>query len=1180
MSVRVPLPEVTVKLTAPPPPPPEPQSGQSTPHEPATPSVPPEGQTTSPPIAAKNVVWPTWFLGADYLLVLGVLALAYLLGSFVARNPDLWLHLAAGKRLLAGEYRPGTDPFSYSAADRTWVNHSILFDASAYLIYGGSGVLLVAVKALIIVLTFGLLIGIRRPGFSLWPWAAVAGIAALCAAPRMSLSPLVGSMFLLAVTLFLLFRFPRQPGSWRLPIAIGITFWIWAQVDSWFFLGPLVLLLMILGELIQSLVFKPDSTGDQSNPLGSRPEVPTLVKALGIGVLACMLNPHHVRIWELPFELIGADGIESDKRISSLTFSPIFDKIYLQSASWGMNFNGLAYMVLLLGGTALLIASLGFGVGKLRFSHVALWAGFALLSIKSVFAIPFFAIVAVPLIASQLNAYSSLARLTSWVDPKTRLLLLGSAVGRVLCLILVASACLFTWPGWMQPESYNPAFTRRVGWGIEPDPGLVRAAQELQSWRETGLLGSDKHGFIASIELADYCAWFAPLEKVYINGYFDHHRTELPVYIGIRNALGFSRKETQSANETGKMLAQLKADYLVLASSQNEVPGLRNFPVVLSTELWMDPYHWAPWYFDGRSAITGWQSSETMQKDFEALRMNPVELAFGPRVERLQATSVKEIPPVEVWADEFIHGIEISPPGVEEAIGWQLLKDMYQKQYMYEEWFSDRWTTFTPAPSGFTSHSLAMRLLGNRRRPSPAVMDAVPFLSLRAARRAIFDDPNNPDTYYALYIALKNQELPISETERSIGQVTALRQCLLRMPPPKQFRRNIYLVSPHEVARLLSLHYYGQPPQRGLPNVGLPVDLPALSILSESSFSDVVGGIAEENGRVLPIRWRDRNQFQRAVKPNVRAIDLSREMLLLAIDYAEAELIDENREILEKELESMKQFAKRTGEELVKRTQAFESEKLRLLKLPDQVRSAMRHDLVGKALEMLVDKGTDLQKEYMQGVVDIMLIRIALEMILGRLEDVAFDLKYAPGVLDSMRLQQNVRLSMQNQLQNMTYEKLIFEGNYREAGDLVGSMTGDHIGQEPPLSPQEAAFKPSPGLVSFGIDRTYQAFQFIPVNTFAQLHRNSMLLELIQPFYQRQQNLLRTRNQSSGYYYQRGLLALFEGDIPSAKKRFEQSRQKGVPEWGVPDVTNPKAEQYLKLINQANADAARKSSQP
>jgi hypothetical protein len=1177
-----------VKLTAPPRPQEHPGSGQQTPDDPIASPGTPSDDTFAPPATPKNVVWPGWFAGADFILVMLVLALAFLVSSYVARNPDLWRHLAAGKRLMTGEYKPGEDPFSYSATDRVWVNHSLLFDALSYELYIGDGALLVVAKALAIVCTFGLLISIRRPGSPLWPWAAVGGIAVLAAAPRFNLAPLIGSIFLLAVTLFLLFRFQHRRHSWRFPLAIGLTFWVWAQVDSWFLLGPLVLILVLLGEFIQTQFLSNRAVEDPttgSEPLGGFPDVANLVKALAIGVLACMLNPHHIRIWELPFELMGAPGSKADGRILAMTLSPT-DKLYFQRVSGGMNLNGFAYWLLFVGGATVLSFGVAFGVGRIRISHLALWTGFALLSICRIFAIPFFAVVAVPLIATQLNAFSSVFKLRNWDEPKTKFLLLGSAVGRVLCLVLVASACILSWPGWMQPENPNPAFNRRVGWSIEPDPGLVRAAQQLQSWRESGRLAPDKRGMVASIELADYCAWFAPLEKVYVNGNYNHHGKELASYFAIRTDLGFST-EPQNAKETGAQLDKLGAEYLVLASVQIDSPPVRRRPIEYSIGLWMDSDEWAPWYFDGRSAISGWRRSrESKQKDFTDMRIDPVVLAFGPDVARLPATSVKPIPPVEGWAGEFIHGIESCPPGVEEAIGWQLYRGIIHQRYEHTEVISGmmRGLSFSPSPGGFTHfqliNQLSMYTLNSVMRRPPESLDAIPFLSLRAARRAIAADPDNPDCYFALFQALVSPELPISESERTIGQVTALRQCLFRMPPPNQYQRNIYHTPPHQVARFLSQFYYGQAHNiqrvRTTWPIGLPIDLPALNILGDSSFSDGVTGVAEINRRLSPIRWRERNQYPHVIgKPNIRAVDLSRDMLLLAIEYAEVELTRENREYLEKELEDMKTRAKSLSEELVKSTQSFESEKLRQTKLPDQVRSALRHNLVGKALEILTEKGLDLQKEYGQNVVEIVLIRIALEMVIGRLEDAAVDLEYAPKVLDSARPHQNVRQILQNNIKNMEYQKLVFEGNYQEAGELVGSMVGDQIGKDPPLSQKEAAFKQSSALVTLGLDRTFQTFQLMPTNPLVFLGRDVMLLDVLQPFSQRQQMLIRSRNTASSFFYQRGLLSLFEGDIPSAKKRFEQCRQPKVPEWGVPEISNSKAEHYLKLIDEAEKRAAK-----
>src|SRR5262249_36691111 len=44
--------------------------------------------------------------GLDRLLTLLVLVLAFLAASFLARNSDLWFHLATGRLLAAGAYRP------------------------------------------------------------------------------------------------------------------------------------------------------------------------------------------------------------------------------------------------------------------------------------------------------------------------------------------------------------------------------------------------------------------------------------------------------------------------------------------------------------------------------------------------------------------------------------------------------------------------------------------------------------------------------------------------------------------------------------------------------------------------------------------------------------------------------------------------------------------------------------------------------------------------------------------------------------------------------------------------------------------------------------------------------------------------------------------------------------------
>jgi hypothetical protein len=1122
----------------------------------------------APSPTPKIVAWPFWFAGADFLLFALALSLAFLVSSFVARNTDIWLHLAAGQRLLKGEYSPGTDPFSYAAADRAWVNHSLLFDIGAYLLYRGDGVLLIVLKALAAVLTFGLLIGIRRQEFALWPWAAVAGVAILAAAPRLLLSPLVGSTVLLSATLYLIFRFPHRPGSWRFPAAIGVIFWIWAQMDNWFILGPIALGLILIGELVQAQFLKSGSavgSNSETEPLGSLPDVSTLAKALGIGLLACMLNPHHYRIWELPFELIGAKEGETDLRLRAQMLLTPLSRAYYENSQFGNNLNGLAYAFLFVGGGLVM----ALGIGRIRFAYIALWLGFAFLSLTTVYAIPFFAVVSVPLVASRLNAYSSTFILKDWDDPRTKFAILGSASGRVVCLIFLSAACVLAWPGWMQPPSNSPSYTRRVAWGIEPDAGLVRTAHQLQTWRESGSLPSETRGVILSVDLANYCAWFAPLEKVFLNGNYNHHRTELSESVALRNALGAS-----DIKEVGLLFKKIGAEYLVLTTTQGDMPSLRKASVEFSIRLWADGEHWSPWYMDGRAAISGRKSALDMKRAaFPSIQIDPVTLAFGSGVERLPAPSVSSIPPPEGWAGEFIHGVGMSPPSADEAIGWLMYKKLILERHaISDQILGNMQASFMPAQCD-PRHRLLTPFTSTLRRKPPDELMAIPILAYRAARRAIAADPNHPDGYFALYSALSDPDLPMPDAERTIGQVTALRQCLYRMPSPERIRRNSYLASGQQVAHALAAFYYGQSKQPGFPITGLPLDFPshfpAAYILGESPWSDGVYCVVEDNNRARLVRWRERGQRRVIGGGSIRAIDLAHEMMVLALQYAEVELLPDVEADIST-LRRLKTDAKSYEDELSRRTQEYEREKPQAgPKVSDQVRLALRHNFVGEALKILTDKGTDLAKEYGAHVPEIVVVRIALEMATGRLEDAASDLEDAPKVFENSTLPDNILRIKYIQLLALTYQKLLFEGNFAVAGEIRENDVMNQSDKDPPLTPLESAIKPGPFFAVGSPQIPIRLSELASVPPIAIPIRRLLLSDATQPFLHRQQQLIDIRRSAADLLYQSGFSALLQADIPTARRRFELSHRSGVSEWGVPPQRNPSADLYLQLIKEA-----------
>lgn len=75
----------------------------------------------------------------DSILVALLFVFAFFLGSTVARNSDVWQHLATGRLISAGQYSFGSDPFSYTSAGRAWINHSWLADLLAYKLWESLG---------------------------------------------------------------------------------------------------------------------------------------------------------------------------------------------------------------------------------------------------------------------------------------------------------------------------------------------------------------------------------------------------------------------------------------------------------------------------------------------------------------------------------------------------------------------------------------------------------------------------------------------------------------------------------------------------------------------------------------------------------------------------------------------------------------------------------------------------------------------------------------------------------------------------------------------------------------------------------------------------------------------------------------------------------------------------------
>src|SRR5713226_3439351 len=130
---------------------------------------------------------------SDALLVVVILAFAFLAASFAATNNDLFFQMATGKLLAQNRYHFGVDPFACTTENVYWTNHSWLFGVVTHAVYDSfpghgtdddctGGVILVVANALLVALLAWLMIATgRQRGQSLWIPAASAllGILAM-----------------------------------------------------------------------------------------------------------------------------------------------------------------------------------------------------------------------------------------------------------------------------------------------------------------------------------------------------------------------------------------------------------------------------------------------------------------------------------------------------------------------------------------------------------------------------------------------------------------------------------------------------------------------------------------------------------------------------------------------------------------------------------------------------------------------------------------------------------------------------------------------------------------------------------------------------------------------------------------------------------------------------------------
>jgi len=372
-------------------------------------------------------------LSARALLVFVFLLLIFTVAARQVLDPDFWWHLQTGQHLVQTRSIPHTDIFSTQFFGKEWITHEWLSEIVIYLVYRGFGFggLIVSFA---LTITAGFALAYRR-------CAKVAGhpyvsggallLGALAAAPTWGVRPQVFSFLLASVFLSLLGDFQSDIQSstqntvkrhsiwWLVPLMV-----LWVNMHAGFAMGIVLILLVIVGIALDTVI----ADGRSFGALWPR------VRSLSLVLLACIaaviVNPSGVRLYSYPFETLTSHAM---MRYIDEWRSPDFHELMFQP---------LALLILLVFG------ALAISRKRIRLSQLLMLLATGWAALRSGRNVPFFALVAMPLLAEHAWDWLSTQRWAQWLSaPEKRAVGADATLKIVLnvLLLVVAPLTLAVW---------------------------------------------------------------------------------------------------------------------------------------------------------------------------------------------------------------------------------------------------------------------------------------------------------------------------------------------------------------------------------------------------------------------------------------------------------------------------------------------------------------------------------------------------------------------------------------------------------------------------------------------------------------------------------------------------------------------------------------------------------------
>jgi hypothetical protein len=394
-------------------------------------------------------------------------------------------------------------------------------------------------------------------------------LALLAVGSRVPLAPVTVSYLLLAVAARQAWRADPGCAAWPGWRAVAL-FAVWGNTDRWFVLGLAVVALIRVGRWLDDRA-------------AGAPGLLRALAAVAVLAAAAAANPAHLTEFPLPPELGTASAALPEGA------SP-FGWAYL-SALGGSPAGLACYPLLGLGLVSFLLAR-----PRWQWQRLLPWAGLAVLAVLRARAVPFFAVVAGPVLAWNLQdffARRSRPALAPW----------ARAIAGALAPVLAAAFLLAAWPGWLQRPPFEP---RR--WAVELPAGLEQAAAAVRRGYAEGTWPPGTRTLHLARDTAAAFAWFCPEDDGLLDPRLAADATDDP------------------RAGTDERLAAAGVDRVVVHAAD------RGPPRSALARLLADPDRWPLLHLEGGVAVFGYRApTRTDGPDpFRGRELDLDRLAFRP----------------------------------------------------------------------------------------------------------------------------------------------------------------------------------------------------------------------------------------------------------------------------------------------------------------------------------------------------------------------------------------------------------------------------------------------------------------------------------------------------------------------------------------------------------------------